>query len=223
MEQNLLFNLKINSNLKSNMFKICIVEDNLQTLSAIKAIIEDLNKYEIAATFNNAEACIEEFYSIKPDITLMDIDLPGMSGIEAVAKIKSYYPRTKVIMLTNHNENEQLFDALKAGADGYLLKKNSFEKLAEALQEIQDGGAPMSTEIAKKVIAHFNNDAAKITLNKLTEKEKVVLKMLADGFLYKEIADKVNITIDGIKKHTHNIYEKLQVRTRSEAIKLYLS
>ena len=127
------------------------------------------------------------------------------------------------MVLTVFNDDEKVFTALKAGAGGYLLKKHSFDYLVENIRELHGGGAPMSPEIAKKVIEYFRNDHNNVLLNKLTEKEKVVLHMLVDGFLYKEIADKLNVTIDAIKKHAHNIYEKLQVRTRSEAIKKYLS
>lgn len=205
------------------MINICIVDDQKIILETISAIIEQSADINILATFSNGEAFIEEFDDYKPDVTLMDIDLPGISGIEAIFTVKSAYPRSKFLVLTVFNDDEKVFNALKAGAGGYLLKKHSFDYLIENIRELHEGGAPMSPEIAKKVIAYFRNDNCKVILNKLTEKEKIVLQMLVDGFLYKEIADKLNVTIDAIKKHAHNIYEKLQVRTRSEAIKKYLS
>lgn len=205
------------------MINICIVDDQKLILDTIASIIEQSSDIDVLATFSNGEAFIEEYNSYKPDLTLIDIDLPGMSGIEAIFTIKSSYPRAKFLVLTVYNDDEKVFKALKAGAGGYLLKKDSFDYLVENIRGINEGGAPMSPEIAKKVIEYFRNDNSSVILNKLTEKEKVVLQMLVDGFLYKEIADKLNVTIDAIKKHTHNIYEKLQVRTRSEAIKKYLS
>jgi len=205
------------------MINICIVDDQKIILETISSIIEETTDIAILATFSNGEAFVAEYDDYRPDVTLMDIDLPGMSGIETIFTIKSSYPHAKFLVLTVFNDDEKVFTALKAGAGGYLLKKHSFDYLIQNIRELHDGGAPMSPEIAKKVIAYFRNDNSSVLLNKLTEKEKIVLHMLVDGFLYKEIADKLNVTIDAIKKHAHNIYEKLQVRTRSEAIKKYLS
>ena len=205
------------------MIHICIVDDQKIIRETISSIIEQSPDIKILASFSNAEAFIEEYDFYKPDITLMDIDLPGISGIEAIFTTKGMYPRAKFLVLTVFNDDEKIFKALKAGAGGYLLKKHSFDYLVENIRELNDGGAPMSPEIAKKVIAYFRNANGFVLLNKLTEKEKLVLQLLVDGYLYKEIAGKLNVTMDAIKKHAHNIYEKLQVRTRSEAIKKYLS
>ena len=205
------------------MINICIVDDQKLIIETISSIVEQSTDIAILGTFSNGEAFIAEYENYKPDITLMDIDLPGMSGIETIFTIKSGHPRSKFLVLTIFNDDDKVFTALKAGAGGYLLKKYSFDYLIDNIRELHAGGAPMSPEIAKKVIDYFRNDNSNVILNKLTEKEKIVLHMLVDGFLYKEIADKLNVTIDAIKKHAHNIYEKLQVRTRSEAIKKYLS
>jgi DNA-binding NarL/FixJ family response regulator len=205
------------------MITICIVDDQKIMMETLKAIINDSDDISCIGTFSNAEAYIEAYEELRPDITLMDIDLPGMSGIDAIYTIKSNFPKAKFLVLTIFNDDEKVFKALKAGAGGYLLKKHSFDYLIEEINELHNGGAPMSPEIAKKVISYFQNDEGKNDFSKLTEKEKIVLHMIVDGFLYKEIASKLNVTIDAIKKHAHNIYEKLQVRTRSEAIKKYLS
>lgn len=205
------------------MITICIVDDQQimsQTLEAIAAESDDIS---CIGTFSNAEAFINEYEILRPDVTLMDIDLPGMSGIDAIYTIKSSYPSAKFLVLTVFNDDEKVFKALKAGAGGYLLKKYSFDYLLEEITELHHGGAPMSPEIARKVISYFQNDDGKARFSKLTEKERAVLQMIVDGFLYKEIAAKLNVTIDAIKKHAHNIYEKLHVRTRSEAIRKYLS
>jgi DNA-binding NarL/FixJ family response regulator len=206
------------------MINICIVDDQTLIRDTISLIIEQSSAgMTILQSFSNAEAFVEEYDYYRPDLTLMDIDLPGMSGIEAISIITSKYPKAKFLVLTVFADDEKVFKALKAGAGGYLLKKHSYDYLSENINELLAGGAPMSPEIARKVIEYFSNNNESLLLNKLTDKEKIVLQMLVDGFLYKEIAMKLGVTIDAIKKHAHNIYEKLQVRTRSEAIKKYLS
>jgi DNA-binding NarL/FixJ family response regulator len=205
------------------MITICVVDDQKLLLQAIELIVADNRDISCLGTFTNAESFMEEFEYLRPDITLMDIDLPGISGIEAITKLKAEYPRSKFLVLTVFNDEEKVFKALKAGASGYLLKKHSFDKLLESVTELHYGGAPMSPEIASKVINHFQRHKWHAKLHKLTQKENIVLEKIVNGLLYKEIADEMNVTIDAIKKHAHNIYEKLHVRTRSEAIKKYLS
>jgi len=203
------------------MITICIVDDQRFMLETLETLVSDAAEVSCIGSFSNAEAFIDQYERLRPDITLMDIDLPGMSGIEAILAVKSNYPSAKFMVLTVFNDDEKVFKALRAGAGGYLLKKHSFDYLLESIQELYKGGAPMSPEIAKKVINYFQVDGNKLA--KLTDKEKAVLEMIVDGFLYKEIASKLGVTIDAIKKHAHNIYEKLHVRTRSEAIKKFLS
>jgi len=205
------------------MIKVCIVEDNHITSDAITEIISSLQDYQLVGTYFNAEDYINNFFFVKPEITLMDIDLPGMSGIEAVAKIKNSYPATKIIMLTNHDEKEILFNALRAGADGYLLKKDAMEKLADTLQSISEGGAAITPKIAKKMLDYFSPVTQQESMKDLSEKERSILKYIVDGLLYKEIADQMNLSINSIKKYAGSIYEKLHVRTRSEAITKFLS
>jgi DNA-binding NarL/FixJ family response regulator len=190
-------------------------------LETLETLISDSEDIQCIGCFPNAESFIEEYEKLMPDITLMDIDLPGLSGIDAILVVKSNYPSAKFMVLTVFNDEEKIFKALKVGAGGYLLKKNSFEFLLDQIKELHNGGAPMSPEIARKVINYFQKNGNKFA--KLSEKEKAVLEMIVDGFLYKEIAASLGVTLDTIKKHAHNIYEKLQVRTRSEAIKKYLS
>jgi DNA-binding NarL/FixJ family response regulator len=205
------------------MISICIVEDNPITAEAISTIIGNVAGYEVLSIYTNAETYIDDFMYILPDITFMDIDLPGMSGIAAAAKIKSKYPTVKIIMLTNQDDKEDLFSALKAGADGYLLKKYAIEKLATVLADIENGGAAITPAMAKKMIAYFKTNSQDATLKELSEKEKSILMYIVDGLLYKEIADKMNLSIDSIKKYASSVYTKLHVRSRSEAIKKYLS
>jgi DNA-binding NarL/FixJ family response regulator len=205
------------------MITVCIVDDQKIMSQTLELIIKDSDDIGCIGIFSNAESFIEKYEELRPDVTLMDIDLPGISGIEAIFHIKSGHPRAKFLVLTIFNDDEKVFNALKAGAGGYLLKKHSFDLLLENIKELYFGGAPMSPEIAKKLIGYFQRDSERVQFNKLTEKEKRVLELIVDGYLYKEIANTLGVTIDAIKKHAHNIYEKLHVRTRSEAIRKYLS
>ncbi|GAB2816886.1 response regulator transcription factor [Ferruginibacter profundus] len=205
------------------MITVCIVDDQKIMSQTLELIINESEDIGCIGIFSNAESFIEQYEELRPDVTLMDIDLPGMSGIEAIFNIKSGYPRAKFLVLTIFNDDEKVFNALKAGAGGYLLKKHSFDLLLENIKELYFGGAPMSPEIAKKLIGYFQRDNGRVQLNNLTDKEKKVLELIVEGYLYKEIAGTLGVTIDAIKKHAHNIYEKLHVRTRSEAIRKYLS
>ena len=207
------------------MKTICIVDDQLLVLDALKLILEEAGDILLIGAFLNAEEFLDKYESLQPDITIMDLDLPGISGIEAINIVKAHYPDSKFLVLSNYNDDEKLFEALKAGAAGYLLKRTSFEDIPSALESVHNGGAPMTPEIAKKVISYFqrHSQTGRGNFHQLTEKETIVLKLLSDGFLYKEIAEKLSVGIDAIKKHTQHIYQKLQVQTRSEAIKKYLT
>ena len=207
--------------------RICIVDDQPIIIEALTTILEKSENVEIAGTFLSAELYMAEYERLQPDVTVMDLNLPGMSGIEAIILIKSKYPEAIFLVLTNYNDDEHLFNALKAGASGYLLKKNSLETMEGSIISMLDGGAPMTPEIAKKLIVYFqrnnNYNTEKKYFDVLTDKEIMVLGLLADGFLYKEISDKLLLSIDVIKKMIQQIYNKLQVKTRSEAIKKYFT
>jgi len=205
------------------MKRICIVDDQQISLDAVSVILSTSSDIEIVGRFVSAELLINQYDEIQPDITIMDLDLPGVTGIEAIMILKSSYSHAKFLVLTNYSDDEKIFNALRAGAAGYLLKKDAYANLELAITSILDGGAPMTPEIAKKVINYFQKTNDLNDFYSLTEKEKIILEYLVDGYLYKEIAAKLSVTIDAIKKHTPNIYQKLQVRSRSEAIKKYFS
>lgn len=205
------------------MITICIVDDQPILLQTLQNIVNNAQDMACVGSFSNAEDFIASFDELQPDITLMDLDLPGISGIEAILTIKSRVPAAKFLVLTIFNNDEKVFDAIKAGAGGYLLKKYSYDFLIENIVELNAGGAPLSPEIAKKMINYFQRANTHSSCDNLTDKEKRVLELIVDGFLYKEIAAQLSVTIDTIKKHASSIYEKLHVRTRSEAIKKYLS
>ncbi len=209
--------------LKEKLITVCIVEDQHIFRQTVEDILNASSTVACIGSFGNAESLIEKFDELQPDVTVMDIDLPGISGIDAIFTMKSAHPAARFLVLTVFKDDEKVFKALKAGAGGYLLKKSSFDQLLEKIRELYHNGAPMSPEIARKVIDYFQQPNEKQQLDELTEKERIVLSLIVDGFLYKEIAVQLGVTIDAIKKHAHNIYEKLQVRNRSEVVRKYLS
>ena len=202
-----------------NPITVSIVEDLDEVREALERLIGQSEKFCFVESFNNAEQAEKKIPLQPPDIVIMDINLPGMSGIECIKRIKEKCDGTQFMMFTIYEDDEKVFEALKAGAHGYLLKKTPKEKLLEALEELHQGGSPMSTNIARKVIEAFEKkDQPPEELNSLTGKEKQILDLLAKGFLYKEIADQLHLTRNTIKQHIHHIYEKMHVQNRTEAI-----
>jgi len=202
-----------------NPVTVSIVEDLDEVREAFQRLISQSEKFSFVEGFNNAEQAEKNIPLQPPDIVLMDINLPGMSGIECISRIKDKCNGTQFMMFTIYEDDEKVFEALKAGAHGYLLKKTPKEKLLEALEELHNGGSPMSTNIARKVIEAFEKkNQLPEELNDLTNKEKQILELLAKGFLYKEIAVQLNSTRNTIKQHIHHIYEKLHVQNRTEAL-----
>ena len=175
-------------------------------------------RFEVLAAFTNAEVAEEELPAWQPDIVIMDINLPGMSGIDCIKKVKSLCPSTQFIMFTIYENDEKVFDALSAGASGYLLKRTALARIVEALIELHEGGAPMSTQIARKVINRLRVNEVHDDLLLLSARENEVLQLLSKGLLYKEIAEKLGISVGTIRQHIHKIYEKLHVQNRTEAI-----
>ena len=202
-----------------NTITISIVEDLTEVREALKRLIDQSENFGLVEGFNNAEQAEKSIPLQPPDIVIMDINLPGMSGIECIRRIKEKCPGTQFMMFTIYEDDEKVFEALKAGAHGYLLKNTPKEKLLEALEELYNGGSPMTTNIARKVIEAFEKkNQPPEELNTLTNKERQILDLLAKGFLYKEIADQLHSTRNTIKQHIHHIYEKLHVQNRTEAI-----
>ncbi len=203
--------------------KVCIVEDLKDVRDGIVSLLALDQRFEVLAAYSTAEKAAEELPAWQPEIVIMDINLPGMSGIECILKVKEHLPNTQFMMFTIYEDDEKVFDALSAGASGYLLKKTPLVKIVESIIELHEGGSPMSTQIARKVIQSIQKTNTRIEHdNVLTTKEHEVLELLAKGHLYKEIADKQNVTVSTIKKHIHNIYQKLHVSNRTEALnKIY--
>jgi len=203
--------------------KVCIVEDLKEVRDGVISLLTLDDRFEVLCGYENAEIATEELPAWQPDIVIMDINLSGMTGIECIRKVKAICPNTQFIMFTIYEDDEKVFEALSAGASGYLLKKTPVGKIVDALAELHEGGSPMSTQIARKVIQSLQKHSESAEESKLlTNKEHEVLRLLSQGHLYKEIAVKLNLSVSTIKKHLHNVYQKLHVNNRTEAInKIY--
>ncbi|MFZ2905386.1 MAG: response regulator transcription factor [Cyclobacteriaceae bacterium] len=197
---------------------VLIYEDNTLLRESVGSMIRTSDKLELGSAFENVLNVEAEVKSYKPDFILMDIDMPGMSGIEAVQKIRKFNNTVSIIMLTVFDDNVHVFDALRAGASGYLLKKHISTRLFDALQEVQEGGAPMSPSIARMVLASMQQKSTVENPYMLTAKEKIVLTTLSKGNSYKLIASELDISIDTVRTHIKKIYEKLQVHSQTEAV-----
>jgi DNA-binding NarL/FixJ family response regulator len=202
---------------------ICIVDDNKQLRNTLEEIIIMSDGYKCIGTMGTAEDAIEKLPEIKPDVVLMDINLGGTeSGIDCVKALKPQMPTTNFMMCTVYEEDEKIFEALSAGASGYILKKTAPGKLLEAIRELYQGGAPMSSQIARKVVAAFQNKPVSADtanrLDDLTNREKEILEQLSKGLMYKEIAAQLFLSAETVRKHVYHIYEKLHVNNRVEAV-----
>jgi len=204
--------------------KISIVEDDRDTRADLVALLSEQDGLRCLGAYPTGEAAMQGIPADKPDVALVDINLPGMSGIECVAKLKMRLPSLQVLMLTMYEESDLIFSALRAGASGYLLKKMLTVELISAIEQVHSGGAPMTMQIARKVVEHFNRLRAPATdLEKLTPREHEVLALLAKGFLYKEISNQLGISPHTFRNHQRAIYEKLHVHSRTEAAAKYFT
>lgn len=203
--------------------KVALVEDDSKIRQGLPLLISSTGEFACVGAYPNAETALRELPRQWPDIVLMDIHLPEMSGIECVAKLKELRPTLQIIMLTAHADNELIFDSLMAGASGYLLKRTAPAELLEALTVVYDGGSPMTPIIARKVVQHFQQlKPARDESVKLSDRERETLDLLAKGFQYKEIAAQLSISPLTVRTYLRRIYEKLQVRSRTEAVVKYL-
>lgn len=201
---------------------ISIVEDDAAMRGGFAKIINRAPRFRCIAEYGSAEAAIEGIPANPSDIVLMDINLPGLSGVDCVRKLKPLLPAVDFVMLTMFGDRDRIFDALRAGAVGYLLKSDTSVVLIDAIREVKGGGSPMSPEIARQVTQYFRNlpsesKPANAALETLREREREILKLLTSGLHYKEIGTSLNISIDTVRSHIRNIYEKLQVHSRAEA------
>ena len=198
------------------MIKISIIEDNKYMREGWETILDFESDLCVVGAYGSCEAALEENQLGKSDVLLLDIELPGIHGTEGVKIFKEKYPNLITLMVTMHDENEKIFTALRNGAVGYLLKKTSPQELIEAIKIAVDGGSPMSPNIARKVISSFQK---KQDLDvELSEMEQEILKELASGLSYKAISEKIFLSVDGVRYHIRNIYQKLEAKNRAEAV-----
>lgn len=200
------------------MITVAIVEDIREIKEGLELLIDSDEGFSCIKTFSSGEEAVKGLPGLCPDVVLMDINLPGINGIDAVRKLKGQCPDTQFIMSTVYEDDESIFESLKAGASGYLLKKTAPSKILESITEVYHGGSPMNSQIARKVIASFQQKKTIDETEILTQREKEILKLLSKGLRYKEIAADLHISMDTVRSHTRNIYEKLQVQSRTEAI-----
>ena len=206
---------------------ISIVEDNDKLRATLAKVIDRAEGFHCVSHYPSAEAALQNLPVVKPDVVLMDINLPGINGVECVRKLKVLLPKTQVMMLTVYEDTDNIFAALAAGASGYMLKRTPAKELLEAIHEVLRGGSPMTTHIARKVVLSFQLSAAASAktaneLSELSDREQQVLDLLSQGLIYKEIAEKLGISYETVHTYIRRIYEKLQVRTRTEAVAKFL-
>ena len=202
---------------------VSIVEDSRGTRESLSELLRRAPGLKCLGAYASGEQALRELPSQIPDVVLMDINLPGMSGIECVARLKEKAPKLQVLMLTTYEEGDLIFESLRAGANGYLLKNMPPSELVHAVEQVHVGGSPMSMHIARKVVNHFQQiKKPSSEMEKLTKREMEILALLAKGFLYKEIADQLGISLSTVRAHLHTVYEKLHVQSRTEAVVKYL-
>ena len=203
--------------------RVALVEDQPDTRESWRRLISAFPDFTCAAAYPTAEDALREIPALKPDVILMDIFLPQMSGIECTAKLKTECPDIPIVMLTASDEDEILFQALESGADGYLLKRTKPSELRAALLDVLDGGAPMSSEIARHVVRSFRRGGTSDPAAGLTTREEEILALLTKGYANKEIADALHLSVETIRSHLKNIYNKMHVRSRTEAVAQYMA
>jgi DNA-binding NarL/FixJ family response regulator len=209
------------------MITVAIVDDEAKLRESIATFVNGSPGFKCISSYGSAEAALESLPADKPDVVLMDINLGETSGIECVERLKEHFPDLQILMLTVYEDTEKIFRALAAGANGYLLKRSSPTKLLAAIREVHGGGSPMTSSIARKVVASFQKqkpaaDATGEKKGQLSPREQAVLNGLAKGWTYKQLASELDISIDTIRTYIRRIYEKLHVQSRTEAVAKYL-
>jgi DNA-binding NarL/FixJ family response regulator len=200
---------------------VSIVEDLAEVRQGLAELIASDRELFLVGSFEDAESAVGQLPALQADIVLMDINLPGMSGIDCIRNIKTKCPATQFLMFTVYENDEKVLQALQAGATGYLLKRTEPKRILESIKELSQGGSPMSSNIARKLLNIFLNEKVKTKKDILSDRENEVLQLLADGLLYKEIAAQLFIGHGTVRQHIHNIYEKLHVHNRTEAVNRY--
>jgi DNA-binding NarL/FixJ family response regulator len=205
--------------MNDNKIRVSIVEDTDDIREALRVLINGSRGFECTHVYPDAETALQGMPGIEVDVVLMDINLPGINGIECMTHLKDRIPKAQFMMCTVYDDDDNIFSALESGAAGYMLKRTSPAQILEAIRDLHEGGSPMSSEIARRVVeAMQRKKKSSEHTDALTDREKEILDFLSRGFLYKEIATELFISKETVKKHIHNIYDKLQVQTRTEAL-----
>jgi len=205
------------------MTSVAIVEDNKDFRASLAHYLDEAPGYRCVCACSTAEEALQKIPQILPDVVLMDIHLPNLSGVDCARRLKELCPSVQILILTVYEDNERIFGALKAGASGYLLKRADPADILRAIQDVKQGGAPMSNQIARRVVQSFrekSGDAAK--LEGLSQREEEILQNLSKGYSTKEIAERLSVSVNTVKTHLQHIYEKLHVRSRTEAVAKFL-
>jgi len=220
------FNIQFmhNSSGKVPPIRVAMIEDDEEIRLALRDVIADHNDLQLVGSYRDAESALSALPEAKPSVVLMDINLPNMDGVHCVRRLKITMPDTQFLMLTVYQDSTRLIQSLMAGASGYLLKRTPSDKIIAAIREVCNGGSPMTPEMARRLVQHFQQAPPPDSdLAKLTPREKDVLDQLTRGYCYKEVADKLHIGVGTLQGYIHNIYEKLRVHSRTEAVVKYLA
>ena len=202
---------------------VALVEDDRGTRENLMAVLACAPQLRCLKGYASGEEALREIPADPPDVVLMDINLPGINGIQCVARLKAKLPKVQVLMLTTYEDSKLIFDSLRAGASGYLLKNMAPAQVVEAVEQVSAGGSPMSMHIARKVVSHFQQiKQVPSEMDVLSKRELEILGLLAKGYLYKETADQLGITPGTVRVHLHTVYEKLHVSSRTEAVVKFL-
>ncbi|MGA2174651.1 MAG: response regulator transcription factor [Verrucomicrobiota bacterium] len=203
--------------------RVALVEDNDDLRQSMKSLLNRSSRLRVVADYPDAESALADLVRHKPEVVLMDVKLPRMDGVECVRLLKGLLPTVLILMLTIHDDNDSLFNSILAGADGFLLKDTVPSRLVEAIEEVRHGGSPMTPQIARRIVQRFRkSDAVPADVENLTPREREVLEQLALGNRYKEISDRLGVSLDGIRFHIRGVYNKLHVHSRTEAVVKYL-
>jgi DNA-binding NarL/FixJ family response regulator len=203
--------------------RVSIVEDLAEIREGLAELIRSDRELSLVGSFEDAESAVQELPNLGADIVIMDINLPGMSGIECIKNVKEKCPATQFMMFTVYENDDKVLQAMQVGATGYLLKRTKPEQILDSIKELNQGGSPMSSNIARKLLNIFLHEKKATKKEVLSDRENEVLQLLADGLLYKEIADRLYIGHGTVRQHLHNIYEKLHVHNRTEAVNKYFN
>jgi DNA-binding NarL/FixJ family response regulator len=211
------------TNVATGLISVAVVEDNRDFRATLAKYLEQAPGYSFLCACGSAEEALQKLPKLMPDVVLMDIHLPNMSGMACTRRLKDICPAIQILILTVYEDNERVFGALKAGASGYLLKRADPADILRAIQEVKQGGAPMSSQIARQVVQSFREQTREIaSAEPLSDREEEILQELSKGYSTKEIAERTSVSVNTVRTHLQHIYDKLHVRSRTEAILKYL-